>query len=107
MQPSRLWAKGASALLLASFVLLLVSCGGGGGSSILEQKAQVTGNWQFALTTTDDSFSASPLQGGFLQQNNGTLSGQIAFFIIPTRGAGALPAITERLRSLERSVARP
>jgi hypothetical protein len=86
---SRLSAKGASALLLASFTLLLVSCGGGGGSSILEQKAQVAGNWQFTLTTTGDSFSASPLQGGFLQQNNGTLSGQIAFFIIPTAGGGS------------------
>ncbi len=82
--------KWSGLILLVAITLALCSCGGG-SSSILDQKAQVAGNWQLALTTTGDSFAASPLQGGFLQQNNGALSGQIAFSIVlpPSGGSGA------------------
>ncbi len=81
---ARRWqARGVGIVLLTGFTLLLVSCGGGGSSSTLDPNAQLAGNWQFALTTTGDTFVASPLQGGFLQQNtSGSLTGQIVFSIV-------------------------
>jgi hypothetical protein len=73
--------KWGGLVLFGAVTLALCSCGGG-DSPVLDQNAQVAGNWQFTLTTSGDSFVASPLQGGFLQQNNGALSGQIAFSIV-------------------------
>jgi hypothetical protein len=69
-------------LLLAGLTVALSACGGGGSSSAVEGSPQVAGNWQFTMTPTgNSSFVGSPLQGGFLLQNNGSFTGQIAFSI--------------------------
>jgi hypothetical protein len=72
------------------FALAVSSCGGNGSSTSQQSGAQVGGNWQFAMSTTNTSFIASPLQGGFLLQKNGNITGQIEFAIVlPSTNGGA------------------
>jgi len=73
-------------LLLAAVTAVLSSCGSSSTNS--EQSGpQIAGNWQFTLTTDGDSFVSSPLQGGFLLQENGSLTGQIVFAIVLPSGS--------------------
>jgi len=76
--------------LLIILALTLSSCGGGSSTTSAQGAPQVSGNWQFTLTTTGDSFVASPLEGGFILQKKGSLTGQIAFSIVlPSTNGGA------------------
>ena len=68
--------------LLLILTLTLSGCGGSSSSTLTQNDPQVSGNWQFALTTMGTSFAASPLQGGFLLQKNESITGQIAFSVV-------------------------
>ncbi len=86
---SALAATGLSLFLLVIIALTTSSCGGGSNSSSTQSSTQVGGNWQFSLSTTGTTLFASPLQGGFLLQKNGSISGQILFSIVlPTKNGG-------------------
>ncbi|MGA9393637.1 MAG: hypothetical protein WBV69_24610, partial [Candidatus Sulfotelmatobacter sp.] len=63
-------ATGLCLFLLVIVVFTTLSCGGGSSIAPPQVSAKVGGNWQFTLTTTGTSFAASPLQGGFLLQQN-------------------------------------
>jgi len=77
-------------VLLALLTLTLAGCGGSGRSNSAQGEPQISGNWQFTLTTTGNSFATSPLQGGFLLQQNGAISGQIGYSIVlPSQNGGA------------------
>jgi hypothetical protein len=65
-------------ILLLAGTILLSACGGGPSNS-QQQNAKLSGNWQFILTNTSDLTVKSGLQGGFLLQNNGSLSGEVAY----------------------------
>src|SRR5208337_3547337 len=76
-------------LLLTWLALAAASCGGG-SSNAVQTSSGLGGNWQFALAVpADNSFEGSPyggtqfsvLQGGFLVQQGGSLSGQAVFSI--------------------------
>ncbi len=72
-------------LLLAAVTAVLSSCGSSGSNS--EQSGILAGNWQFTMTPGGvSSFVGSPLQGGFLQQQNGSVTGQIVFSIVASSG---------------------
>jgi hypothetical protein len=83
--------------LLACLTLLITACGGG-TSSPAQSKTPVSGNWQFTLALPgDNSFEGDPtgavpksvLQGGFLVQKSGAVSGQALFSIwLPPTGGG-------------------
>lgn len=76
-------------LLVFIASLMLSSCGGSGNSSSPQGDPQVSGNWQFAMSTIGTSFATSPLQGGFLVQKNGSITGQIIFAIfLPSQNGG-------------------
>ena len=68
----------ASALATAGLCLFLLaiaftnsSCSGSGGPVPAQSDPQAACNWQFSMTpTAGTSFAASPLQGGFLLQQN-------------------------------------
>jgi hypothetical protein len=76
--------------LLILIALMPSGCGGGSTTTTAQADPQVSGNWQFTMSTTDASFVASPLQGGFLVQEKGSISGQIQFAIIlPSTNGGA------------------
>jgi hypothetical protein len=79
--------------LLMILALTLSSCSGSSSMTSAQGDPQISGNWQFAMSTmptSNVSFVASPLQGGFLQQKNGSLTGQTAFSIVlPSGNSGA------------------
>jgi hypothetical protein len=80
---------------LCLFALVIVafttsSCGGGSSLGPPPSGPQVAGNWQFTLTTSGTSFAASPLEGGFLLEQNGSITGQIQVSILlPSTSGGA------------------
>ena len=88
--------KGLSPLLLAA-AMLLTACSGGSSSGSAGAGPQVGGNWQFVMSTTTTStppvtlFASSPLQGGFLLQKNGSITGQAVFAIVLPSSNGGLP----------------
>jgi hypothetical protein len=82
----------AVALILMIVVALTFSSCGGSSSTTSQQGGdpQIGGNWQFAMSTTNTSFFVSPLQGGFLVQKSGAITGQIEFSIVlPGTNGGA------------------
>ena len=74
-------------LLIAGLAIALSACGTG---RVAGSSAQIAGNWQFTMTTTGDSFAASPLAGGFLLQKNGSFTGQIAFSLALASNGGTI-----------------
>jgi hypothetical protein len=75
-------------LMMAAFTTS--SCGGGSSLTPPQNGPQAAGNWQFTLTTSGTSFAASPLEGGFLLEQNGSITGQIEFSILsPSTTGGA------------------
>lgn len=84
---------GLCLLLLIIVGVTTTSCGGGSSIDAAQSSPQVGGNWQFAMSTNGTSFSASPLHGGFLLQQNGSITGQIELLISLTSHNGGLPII--------------
>ena len=76
---------------LTLLALTLSGCGGSSSSPSNNSDPQVSGNWQFTLTTTGTSLAVSPLQGGFLLQRNGAITGQAVFSIVLPSQNGGLP----------------
>jgi hypothetical protein len=84
------WATTLQAVFLVSIAFAFSSCGGNSSSGGAPGTAQVAGNWQFAMSATGTSYASSPLQGGFLVEKNGALSGQTAFSIVlPSTNGGS------------------
>jgi len=75
-------AKSLWLLLLVSTVMLS-ACGGGSGSS--QNVGTFSGNWQFYMDNPVDSSGTTPfvggLQGGFILQKNGPLSGAVVYSV--------------------------
>jgi len=61
-------------LLLTAGAVLLSSCGGGGRSNLV-QDLSLAGNWQFSMAPPSDGSFLGGLQGGFLLQNGGAVTG--------------------------------
>jgi hypothetical protein len=79
-------------ILLTLLALTLCKCGGGSGSTATSSDPQVSGNWQFKLATKGTSLdvNVSPLQGGFLLQTNGSITGQAVFsLVLPPQNSGS------------------
>jgi len=99
--PSKSGWKGALCALLAACLTLPFSGCGGGSSSSAVNGSGISGNWQFTLSPPDGTpppFSGDPsgatansiLQGGFLIQQNGTVTGQAVFSVWVTSQFGSL-----------------
>jgi hypothetical protein len=77
-------------LLVVVALCMLSSCGGNANPP--QADPQVSGNWQFNLSTSGTSFVSSPLQGGFLVEKNGSITGQIVFALYTSApGQGVAP----------------
>ena len=81
----RLWAALLAAVTVAC---TLTACSGGGASSDPQTgaAAALAGNWQFTMAPQSDGNPGDPtfiggLQGGFLLQGNGSISGQTTYSI--------------------------
>jgi hypothetical protein len=73
----------ALTLVLLGVILMISACGGGSGNGS-QSTGTVSGNWQFTMSSPDPNYPASTqyaLQGGFLLQNNGNVSGQALYYI--------------------------
>lgn len=67
-------------LWILSLAATIMLCGCGGGSSGTTQSSgTLSGNWQFEMTNTADLTVTSGLQGGFLVQNNGSVTGSAVY----------------------------
>jgi hypothetical protein len=74
------------AALTLTLTLMLCACGGGGASSEQQTSVSATlaGNWQFTMAPQTNGSSTTfsgGLQGGFLLQSNGSITGQTVYSI--------------------------
>jgi hypothetical protein len=68
-------------LLLAGMVALS-ACGGGGSSGGVSQiPLTLSGNWQFTMAPPGDGSFLGGLQGGFLLENNGAVTGAATYAV--------------------------
>jgi len=67
-------------LTLLAATTMLSACGGGssGGS---ENSETLSGNWQFTVANPPDGSFLGGLQGGFLLQTNGSVTGAAAYAV--------------------------
>jgi len=72
---------------------MLASCGGGNNNNSPPADPQVNGNWEFTLSTSGTTLASSPLQGGFLVEKNGSITGQLVFAIFLPGQSGAPPTL--------------
>jgi hypothetical protein len=73
-------------LLLAG---ILSACGGGGTSGNGQNVASLSGNWQFTVASPSDQSFLGGLQGGFLLQNNGSITGGAVYSVsLPAQSGG-------------------
>ncbi|HWY22657.1 MAG TPA: choice-of-anchor D domain-containing protein [Candidatus Acidoferrum sp.] len=86
-------------LLLIAVTLVLSGCGGSSSSSASQpQNSAVSGNWQFSMTPPDPNYPASApygLQGGFLLEKNGKVSGQVAYSIASDQLQNGVPVVCD------------
>ncbi len=73
----------AAALLMS---VVLEGCGGSGTSGNSQPGSSLAGNWQFTMAPQTDGNAGDPtfsggLQGGFLLDNNGNVSGQTVYSV--------------------------
>ena len=79
-----------AALILAMALMTLLSCSGGSGLDPSQGSGQLAGNWQFTMTPPADNSFLGGVQGGFLVQNNQSLSGQVTYAVyLPPASTGA------------------
>ena len=71
--------KGLLFLLLAGTIVL--SACGGGTSGDSQNSVSLSGNWQFTVANPPDGSFLGGLQGGFLLQNNGSVTGGAAYAV--------------------------
>jgi hypothetical protein len=81
-------------------IMALSGCGGGVSNGTPPPPPTLSGNWQFTMGEQLDANPAQPsftggLQGGFLLQSNGSVTGQAVFLIMtaPPFGSGGVPTV--------------
>ncbi len=85
-------------LLLLAATFMLAACGGKSSSSDSPQNGAMAGNWQFSMTPPDPNYPPSVqygLQGGFLLQSNGNITGQVAYSIAFDQLQNGLPIVCD------------
>src|SRR6202140_3132024 len=75
-------------LLLLTAVAMLSACSGGASSSGSQNNvATLSGNWQFSVANPTDQTFIGGLQGGFLLQNHGAVTGAAVYSVsLPAGG---------------------
>jgi len=85
---------GSFALVLVLFAgtLSLLSCGGS-SSSQSQSSGNLAGNWQFTMTPPVDNSFIGGVQGGFLLQKSGAVTGAVTYSILLPQSGGASPIL--------------
>jgi hypothetical protein len=77
---SQMWGGCARSIFILSFAgTILLSACGGSHSSATQPSETFSGNWQFSMVNTPDLTVSSGLQGGFLLQNGGSVTGAVVY----------------------------
>lgn len=66
---------------MLTLAMMLTACGGGGSSSVSQIPLTLVGNWQFTMAPPADGSFLGGLQGGFLQQASGSVTGAVAYAV--------------------------
>jgi hypothetical protein len=73
--------------------LMVLSACGGASSNQSQNNGALSGNWQFTMSPpTDQSFQGG-MQGGFLLQKNGTVTGALVYAILLPAQQGGSPTL--------------
>src|SRR5579862_6557385 len=89
-------SPGIVAALVAALALILLSgCGGSSTTGQSQISGQLAGNWQFTMSAPTDNSFLGGLQGGFLLQNNdGSVTGQLTYAIsLPASSSSSVPTL--------------
>lgn len=81
ISPFRRFSTVVLVLFLFSVLMLSGCASSGSQSSGTESKGPLSGNWQFTMTPPQDNSFQGGLQGGFLIQSKGAVTGQVAFTV--------------------------
>jgi hypothetical protein len=82
---------GKSLLLFLLSLTFLSACGGRSSRPPLNGE-QLAGNWQFTMSPPSDNSFVGGLQGGFLLQNNQSITGEVVYSIsLPPQSNGSPP----------------
>jgi hypothetical protein len=68
-------------LLLLALTIMLAACGSSSSSDGSQIPLTLSGNWQFTMAPPADGSFLGGLQGGFLVQNNGTVTGATSYAV--------------------------
>jgi hypothetical protein len=74
-------------------VLVLSACGGGKSTSQSQNSGPLAGNWQFTMASPADNSFVGGMRGGFLQQNKGSMNGEVVYSIDLPQGSGVPPIL--------------
>ncbi len=84
-EPLSSWVLGTCAkslvLALLGGTMMLSACGSGSSGSGVQIPLTLSGNWQFNMAPPSDGSFLGGLQGGFLLQNNGSVTGAAAYAV--------------------------
>lgn len=80
-------------LLLLSGSLLVLSACGGSSPSPSQSAGSGAGNWQFTMAAPSDNSFQGGMQGGFLLEKNGALTGSVVYSIFLPSQEGGLPTL--------------
>ena len=87
-------AKSLFILLLAA-TIALSACSSGHSSVASQSSASISGNWQFTVASPSDQSFIGGLQGGFLVQKNGAVTGAAVYSVLlpPPPQSGGNPTV--------------
>ena len=86
--------RSGSLICLCAVLLLLAGCGGSSSSSNSSATAgQVSGNWQFTMSPPSDGSFLGGIQGGFLLQNNNSVTGGVVYNVQLPPAPGGVPTV--------------
>ena len=88
------WLESRSLWVLLLAATMALSACGGGSSNNSQPPLSLSGNWQFAVAAPGDGTFLGGLQGGFLVQQSGTVSGSALYSVLlPPAQIGGTPTV--------------
>ncbi len=79
--PASFLRRGVNSLLPLLLASVSALSGCGGSSSGSQSNVAIAGNWQFSMSAPADNSFQGGIQGGFLLQNNGSVTGAVTYSI--------------------------
>jgi hypothetical protein len=91
--PISFGGKVKSLLLFLPASLMVLSACGGGSSNPSQSSGALAGNWQFTMAAPSDNSFQGGVEGGFLLQNKGTVTGAVVYAVFLSAQSGGSPTL--------------